>query len=33
MANNYSTPKSGQFVNGILHSVATYLKNNNVIYK
>ena len=33
LANNYSTPKSGQFVNGILHSVATYLKNNNVIYK
>lgn len=33
LANNYSTPKSGQFVNGILYSVATYLKNNNVIYK
>ncbi len=33
LANNYSTPKSGQFVNGILYSVATYLKNNNIIYK
>ncbi len=33
LANNYSTAKSGQFVNGILYSVATYLKNNNVIYK
>lgn len=33
LANNYSTPKSGQFVNGILYSVATYLKKNNVIYK
>lgn len=33
LANNYSTSKSGQFVNGILYSVATYLKNNNVIYK
>ena len=33
LANNYSTPKSGQFVNGILYSVTTYLKNNNVIFK
>lgn len=33
LANNYSTPKSGQFINGILSSVANYLKERNIIFK
>lgn len=33
MANCYSTPKSGQFINGILYSVINYLKSENKLNK
>lgn len=33
MANSYSTPKSGQFINGILYSVINYLKNEGRLNK
>lgn len=33
IANNYSTDKSGGFINGILYSVTQYLKENNIINK
>lgn len=33
IANSYSTAKSGQFINGVLYSVVTYLKENNIIFK
>lgn len=33
IANSYSTPKSGQFINGILYSVINYLKNEGVLNK
>lgn len=33
IANCYSTPKSGQFVNGILYSVINYLKNEGKLNK
>ncbi|MCH5219802.1 MAG: transcription antitermination protein NusB [Muribaculaceae bacterium] len=33
IANTYSTAKSGQFINGVLYSVVTYLKENNIIFK
>ena len=33
IANSYSTPKSGQFINGILYSVINYLKNKGVLNK
>lgn len=33
IANYYSTPRSGQFVNGVLFSVATYLKEQGKLMK
>ena len=33
IANSYSTPKSGQFINGVLYSVINELKANGVINK
>lgn len=33
IANSYSTPKSGQFINGILYSVINYLKNEGKLNK
>lgn len=33
IANGYSTPKSGQFINGILFSVINYLKDEGVLNK
>ncbi len=33
IANSYSTNRSGQFINGILFSVANYLRNEGVIVK
>lgn len=33
IANSYSTPKSGQFINGILYSVINYLKNEGRLNK
>lgn len=33
IANNYSTARSGQFVNGILFSVANYLRQEGIIQK
>lgn len=33
IANSYSTPKSGQFVNGILYSVITYLREEGRLNK
>lgn len=33
IANCYSTPHSGQFVNGILYSVINYLKNEGKLTK
>lgn len=33
IANSYSTPRSGQFVNGILYSVINYLKNEGLLLK
>lgn len=33
IANYYSTPKSGQFINGILYSVINYLKNEGRLSK
>lgn len=33
IANFYSTPRSGQFVNGMLYSIAKYLKQEGVIFK
>lgn len=33
LANNYSTEKSGGFVNGILFSVSNYLKEQGIIHK
>lgn len=33
IANSYSTPKSGQFINGILYSVINYLKNEGRLTK
>ena len=33
IANCYSTPRSGQFVNGILFSVINYLKNEGKLLK
>ncbi len=33
IANAYSTPKSGQFINGILYSVINYLKNEGKLNK
>ncbi len=33
IAKYYSTPKSGQFINGILNSVINYLKTENIIVK
>lgn len=33
IANNYSTEKSGAFINGILFSVVNYLREQNLIFK
>lgn len=33
IANSYSTPKSGQFINGILFSVINYLKDEGILNK
>lgn len=33
IANNYSTPKSGQFINGILYSVINFLKSEGKLNK
>lgn len=33
IANNYSTEKSGAFINGILFSVVNYLREQNIIFK
>ena len=33
IANCYSTPKSGQFVNGILYSVINFLKSEGKLNK
>ena len=33
IANAYSSPKSGQFINGILYNVVNYLKEENIIAK
>lgn len=33
IANCYSTPRSGQFINGILFSVINYLKNEGILLK
>ncbi|WP_280122082.1 transcription antitermination factor NusB [Duncaniella muricolitica] len=33
IANHYSTPRSGSFINGILYSVVKYLKEENKIFK
>lgn len=33
IANNYSTDKSGAFINGILFSVVNYLREQNIIFK
>lgn len=33
IANSYSTPRSGQFVNGLLYSVSTYLQQEGIINK
>ncbi len=33
IANSYSSPKSGQFINGILYNVVNYLKDENIIVK
>lgn len=33
IANAYSTPRSGQFINGILYSVITYLQENGILLK
>ena len=33
IANNYSTAKSGQFINGILYSVINYLKEEGILNK
>lgn len=33
IANYYSAPRSGQFINGVLYSVANYLRNEGVIVK
>lgn len=33
IANSYSTPKSGQFINGILYSVINYLKSEGLLNK
>ena len=33
IANFYSTPRSGQFVNGVLFSVANYLREEGLIQK
>ncbi len=33
IANYYSTPRSGQFINGILYSVANYLREEGIIVK
>ena len=33
IANYYSTPKSGQFINGILYSVINFLKSEGKLNK
>ena len=33
IANSYSTPRSGQFINGILYSVVNKLKEEHIINK
>ena len=33
IANSYSTPRSGQFVNGVLYSVINYLKAEDMLDK
>ncbi len=33
IANYYSTPRSGQFINGVLFSVANYLKEEGKLMK
>ncbi|MDE6331965.1 MAG: transcription antitermination factor NusB, partial [Muribaculaceae bacterium] len=33
IANNYSTSRSGQFVNGILYAVVTYLEKEGLLKK
>lgn len=33
IANSYSTPRSGQFVNGMLYSISKYLKEQGIIQK
>jgi N utilization substance protein B len=33
IANTYSSPKSGQFVNGILYNVVNYLRDNQLLIK
>ena len=33
IANYYSSPRSGQFVNGVLFSVINYLRENNQLQK
>lgn len=33
IANNYSTPRSGQFINGVLYSVVNYLKEQGKLLK
>ena len=33
IANYYSSPRSGQFINGVLYSVINYLKENNQLQK
>lgn len=33
IANSYSTPRSGQFVNGVLYSVINYLKDEHILDK
>ncbi len=33
IANSYSTPRSGQFVNGVLFSVINYLKAEGMLDK
>lgn len=33
IANYYSSPRSGQFINGVLYSVINYLKGNNQLHK
>lgn len=33
IANYYSSPRSGQFINGVLYSVINYLRENNQLHK